>query len=129
MLRIRREQLQAFQADLNHRFSEKLLLTIREAFSAETADISDSSLLTRLQHAISRAQFYELTEDRDISAFVKLTFASGQHFDQYSPFQKILTSTDIAPHQRVGRLLATASRNDWKLAAEISSDNKSEIRY
>jgi len=128
MLRIRPEQLRAFQADLNHRFSEKLLPAIRDHFPTATTDIDNPALLARLQQVIGRAQAYGLTEDRDISAFVKLTFASGQYFDRYGPFQEILTNADIAPDLRIGRLLATASRNDWKMAAAMPSDSKPEVR-
>jgi len=111
MLIIRDAQMRTFQSELNQRFSWKLLPEIKKIYPRNLPPVTDLELSKQLAERILHAQSYGFTEDRDIGAFVKLTFVISPNFDKLPVFKPILRDTNLVANDRMRCLLMAARGN------------------
>lgn len=95
MLIIRHAQMKAMQIHLNACFARSVLPDIRAHSELETAGVADEPLLELLQTTIERAQLFGLHDDRDIVAFIELTFVFGHECDHSRHILDILVRDDM----------------------------------
>jgi len=105
MLDIRPEQIDAFQRSLNERLAAVLAPKIRVACGRETAALDDAALIGVLTERMAVAQHLGFTRDRDIKAFLTLTFIVSPSFYERDPFSGILADTTIPPSRQIALML------------------------
>jgi uncharacterized protein YyaL (SSP411 family) len=114
MLRIRDEQMQAFDADAQKRFEDRAIRHLRANLPRQTEHFSDDNLRARVRTGAVRAREYGLESEQQIMCFVDTTFLLANNFDTAPAFswaRTILTDPQLTANQRAGTLLAAAERN------------------
>ncbi len=81
MLRIRREQMLAFDAFAYARREAKLVAHARDVWARRSAALSDAALREHVRACVARAEGYGLLSEYEASCFVDLTFAFSPTFD------------------------------------------------
>jgi hypothetical protein len=120
MLIIREAQMRALETAARDSMAPALAQQMRAAFPDETAGIDERRLLERVRCALSRAWNYGLRQDRELLAFIQLTFCVGPAFDLHPPFHEILSGpADTLP--KLDRLFAAAAPADWVAAGALES--------
>jgi hypothetical protein len=95
------------------------LLVIAERFCATHDCVDDGTgLAPRVRASIERARRYELSLDADITAFVLLGLALGEHFSDYPPISSVLTNSTIHADERLTVLLQVMQAGDWHEAKQ-----------
>jgi len=114
MLLIRAEQIEAMRRAARERLARATVEELHYSSPHAMLGLSEAETEARLQTALAKAGRYSLDTVRDIRAFVRLCYRVGPNFDEYPPFQRILTSGSSSP---LGTLFLRASDEDWIAAA------------
>ena len=109
--------MQLLEQGLVHRFAMTLSARLRSGMPGQTAAHDDTALLERVESAVLRGRSHGLQRDKDLTAFVRLTFVIATNFDRHRPINDVLSSPDIASDEKISVLFASVSEFDWTLAA------------
>jgi len=115
MITIRKEQIEAFQRNALRKLVPGLSQEIRDRYPHQAAGLD-----ARIESALARGWRYDLRQDRQLRAFVKLAFCVGPNFDLHPPFRSILADKTVPPESRMDALFQSARPEDWEAAAEIA---------
>jgi hypothetical protein len=113
MLKIREEQMQAFQADAQKRFEDRAIRHLRTNLPRQTASFGDDDLRVRIRSGAARASGYGLESEQQIMCFVDTMFLLAANFDTNPAWpwaRTILTDPQLDANRRAGTLLGTAER-------------------
>jgi hypothetical protein len=122
MLKIRAEQMHAFQAVAD----ESFIARVAEHLRAEYADFEvqlpqgsytvrqllDPTLHAMIRHGIARARSYGLSSEASLIGFVALMIGAAPNFDAHPVLQWSLKNESIPPDERIKHLLDQASEQN-----------------
>lgn len=114
MLVIRGDQLEALHRATRERLARETVDELYRSSPHAMLGLSAAETEVRLQTALAKADAYSLYAVRDLRAFVRLCYRVGPNFDQYPPFQRILTSRSFSPLET---MFDWANDEDWIEAA------------
>jgi RimJ/RimL family protein N-acetyltransferase len=114
MLLIRADQVRALHRATRERLARGTVDELYHSSPHAMLGLSAAEIESRLQTALAKADRYSLYTLRDLKAFVQLCYRVGPNFDEYSPFQSILTSRSSSP---LDTLFDRATDEDWNAAA------------
>jgi hypothetical protein len=123
-LKIRQEQIEAFQPAADAGFVRRLAEYLRSAHSESVVRIPSGSLavsripslaLSRMvQNGIARGRRYDLTSESSLAAFVAIMFVAAPNFDSHPLIQIVLQDPDVAPDRRIENLWRRISLQNWR---------------
>jgi hypothetical protein len=107
MLRLRKEHLEAFEAQIVNNFALRVLAHAKAVWPVETGELGDAPTLELVRGAIKRGAALGLTIEFDIVRFVDLTFILGKDFDT-NPLgawmRPVLADRTLTPTAKVDKL-------------------------
>ena len=108
MLKLRKQHLDAFEAQKVAQFTTRVAAHVKAVWPAECAELGEAAVGSAVQGAIKRAVACGLTSEYDVVRFVDLTFILAGDFDT-NPLamwtRPILADRTLAP---------TGSISAWK---------------
>jgi hypothetical protein len=113
MLKIRPEQMQAFQEAASHQFEEDIIGYLLEYWSRKCEQLGPVRLRESIRHGLRRAQAYGLTSQQDILRYINLMFLLGHDFDRDPRFfwaHSILNDPNLGATEKLDGLSARALR-------------------
>jgi hypothetical protein len=123
-LKIRAEQIEAFQPVADAGFARRLADYLRSAHPDAVVRISSGSVpvsripnavLNRMvQNGIARARSYELSWESSLASFVIIMFVAAPNFDEHPLIQVILRDEGVAADHRIEGLWRRISNQNWK---------------
>src|SRR5215813_6195376 len=124
MLRIRHEQIDAFQLVADEYFVRRVSRYVRDnhadvliqlsEFSVSVENIADESLFELIRHGIARARSYGINLESDLTANVVMMFVAAPNFDEHPLIQRVLKSQEIQPDLRMNELWERVSEQTWE---------------
>jgi hypothetical protein len=128
MLKIRSEQIEAFQPVADAQFVRRIVDHLRKRQSNAAVRLPqgptlifrlpDALLHKMVQVGVARARSYGLTWESSITGFVVLMFKVAPNFDQHPAINRALTDAQVAPDARLQKLLEVTTSSDWWEAKE-----------
>jgi len=107
MLKLRKEHLEAFEAQAISLFANRVLAHVKAVWPEESAEFEDSVLRPVVNTAIHRAGMLGLSSEYDIVRFVDLCFILAADFET-NPLsmwtRAILIDKTLAPTAKVDRI-------------------------
>jgi hypothetical protein len=123
MLRIRREQVEAFQPVADTEFFLRIVEHLQKKYPQTVVRVQkgptlmsrlpDASLLELVQNGVARARSYGLSLESSISAFVVLRFKAAPNFDQHPRINKVLIDDRMPPNSRMQIVLDKTPSSVW----------------
>ncbi|HYL97685.1 MAG TPA: hypothetical protein VEZ90_01935 [Blastocatellia bacterium] len=123
-MKIRPEQLEAFQPLADAAFARRLVAHIRDRHSnavvklpsgqQKVGQLSDDLMNIMAQAGIIRARTYGMTWESSISSFVVLMFLSAPNFDRHPLIERVLKDGQTDPNSRIENLWHRVSRQNWQ---------------
>jgi len=98
MLRIRSEQIEAFESARAAHFEPRTVQHLKERFPKHCDVLKDEGILEVIHYGIGRAETYGLTHQSEVRLFIDLTLMFGRYFDtdlQIPWAAEILTDDDL----------------------------------
>lgn len=124
MLKIRREQIKAFQPVADAAFVRRLAAHVRAEHAeapvflpeGETTVelLTDERLHEMVGRGVERARAYGMTWESSITAFVVLMFVSAPNFDDHPLLRRVLKDEQTDPDLRIERLWEQTSDDNWE---------------
>jgi hypothetical protein len=128
MLRIRKEQVEAFQPVAEAEFSLRIMEHLRQHHAQTVVRLpqgatlvnrmSESTLVELIHSGIARARTYGLIWSSSISAFVVLMFKAAPNFDEHPAIHQFLIDEAVPPQDRVQSVLDKTSASVWSETRE-----------
>jgi hypothetical protein len=107
MLKLRKEHLDAFEAQVFRLFTARVVAHVKAVWPAESGELGDDAVAGTVQGAIQRAAKLGLSNQLDVVRFVDLAFILATDFDA-NPLaawtRPILTDRALAPSAKLDRL-------------------------
>ena len=107
MLKLRKEHLAAFEAQVVSLFTSRVLAHVKAVWPAESAELGDPAVLETVRSAIQRAAALGLSTEHDVVRYVDLSFILAHDFEK-SPLavwtRPILSDRALAPGAKIARL-------------------------
>jgi len=104
-LKIRKQQMDAFERSAQAKLHQRLLIYLRQELPEETDEFSDAALLKRICEAEHRASHYNIVSDAGIAQFACLTFVAGPTFDEIPEVNDYLTEPGYDTEERLNELV------------------------
>ncbi len=104
MLHIRKEQMEVLDAYMLERFTEKMLLHVREVFPEETKDKDKQEIRDLIEEGIKRASGYGITEEPQVALFIDLIMGLGIDFEKQRAnlwMLPVLEREDLNQHEKI----------------------------
>ena len=128
MLKIRPEQIRAFQPVADAEFVERLAVHVR----AEHADapvflpegettvglLTDERLHEMVRRGVERARSYGITWESTLGAFVTIMFVAAPNFDEHPLIRRVLSDEKVDANARVERLWELTTEENWEVVAQ-----------
>jgi len=109
MFKIRSHHHNAFRAVRLRLFEDRAIQHLRGCFPLETEPHSDDQLRVRVRECIGRASAHGLTTERQVMAFVDVTYIKGVRFDADPDgvwAKKVASNPRVSADEKMGVLLA-----------------------
>src|SRR5438094_1256738 len=124
MLRIRTEQLEAFQPVAEASFESRVIdylhaehedaLIRSSSRTLPIAQLADEDLIQMVRRRIKKAREYGIRWESSLTAFVVLTFIVGANFDEQPAIRQVLTDEQVEPDLRIDQLWERTTEQDWE---------------
>jgi len=131
MMRIRVEQMRAFERAAEERFVDRLVQHLREHHGQATVklpgeiqqleNLSELTLKDLVRRGVARARAFGLTWESTITGFVAIMFEVAPNFDRTPVAQAVRQASLDISDARLNLLLAAATSDDWE-RAELGYD-------
>ncbi len=111
MMRIRPEQMEAFDRLSLEAFLDRGAAHLRKEFPKEMAEASDANLRIQVRRGIDRAAKYGLTSQYEVICFVDAEVLLGEDFDgdpKHEWAKELLDDPSLSPEDKADHLLAEA---------------------
>lgn len=116
MLKLRPDQLQAFEQDLTASFHSRMLVHLRRMFPKRTAAYNEDQLRILVDGGRQRAGRYGLVSERDVCKYIDLMIVFGPAFDREQPWAaEILQRHPCEPSLKMRDLIAAATEQEHRL--------------
>jgi hypothetical protein len=133
MLKIRAEQMQAFQAVADAVFIKKLARYLREKHGNTSVrlptgtflvfELPAATLEAMIQGGIERARRYEFVSEADLAGFVVVMFETAPNFDDHPLLKRGLRDERVKLEDRLSSLLQHATEANWGVVKEEYDPN------
>lgn len=100
MLTIRAEQMDALNAVMLERFTEKMMEHLLDVFPDETAAMSEEELRKFVDSGTTTASGYKITAEREVALFLDLILGLGHEFEKQPDNEWMLS---ILENEEVGQ--------------------------
>jgi [ribosomal protein S5]-alanine N-acetyltransferase len=127
MLSIDSSQIKAVFRSKLMRLGRELLIALEHSSPSALNGLSEQETEQRLDSALSKVTSYQFDHERDIRAFIRLSFVIGPNFDLYPPFSDVLSSQTIPIDLKMTRLFRIAQSSDWQHAASFDIVSRSRL--
>lgn len=128
MLKIRNQQMQAFQSVAETAFLRKLVeylyenhpqiaVQIGENLSV-ICQIPEKELKILVASAINHARTYGITSESSLAAFVVLMFVIAPNFDEHPLIKRLLEDEKIAPNDRIDSFWQHTTEQNWQMVKQ-----------
>jgi hypothetical protein len=107
MLKLRKEHLEAFEAQVIRRFSSRVIAHVKAVWPAECGELGEAGVSDLVKTAIQRAAALGLSREADIVRFVDLSFILARDFETNplsSWTRPILSDRTLAPPAKIDKL-------------------------
>ncbi len=107
MLKLRKEHIEAFEAQVTSLFATRVIAHVKAVWPAECAELAEPAVKDTVKTAIQRAASLGLSNELDIVRFVDLAFILARDFETNplaSWTRSILVDRTLAPSAKVDRL-------------------------
>ncbi|HEX4949179.1 MAG TPA: hypothetical protein VFZ34_21055 [Blastocatellia bacterium] len=128
MLKIRAEQMQAFQSIADKTFAQKLVKHLREKHGDTGVqlpsgtflvfELPEETLKTMIHTGIARAREHEFTSEADLAGFVALMLETAPNFDDHPLLRRGLRDERVRLEERLQALLQNATEANWGVVKE-----------
>lgn len=128
MLKIRSEQIVAFQPVADAQFVRRIVEYLRNKHASSVVRLPqgptlifrlpDAQLQKMVENGVTRAKSYGLSWESSITAFVVLMFKVSPNFDQHPAINRGLTDAQVPADERIKKLLELTTSTDWWEAKE-----------
>jgi hypothetical protein len=111
MLKIRKEQSEAFQKEAADDFEARAIKHIRRDLAKPASALTDDDIRRRVRECIPRAKEYGLITEKQIICFVDVSILLGDRFDTDPKMAwsgELLRSKNVSVPDKTNLLLATA---------------------
>ena len=112
MLKVRKEQVDAFRRQLHTRFVQRMVAYLRTTFPAQTKSLTDDHLRDTVQQGESKAQDYGIIYEDDIRHFLGYVVVYGLTLDSQPQTQWI---ADILHRQDIDGTVKLDFLDDYEL--------------
>jgi len=113
MFRIKREQMEFFNAKTREKFCQMMEGYLRESFAEWVAGMSPDALRGWVEAAVDKADSYRVRTEPEAAQLVLLFLLLGVEADnEVEWFRSILESRTLAAEGKIRRLIRTARAND-----------------
>lgn len=123
-LKIRPEQLEAFQPVADAAFVRRLVSHLRSNHEdsevtipsgrLKVAQVSDDVLRRMVESGIARARTYGMTWESSIASFVVLMFLTAPNFDKHPLIERGLRDEQVDANGRIENLWHRVSGQNWQ---------------
>ena len=130
MLKIRPEQMAAFQAVAETAFIKRVAAYLREGHaeaeirlpsgSFQLGQIPDETLIAMVKRGVAKAREYGMRQESALSAYVVLMVETAPNFDAHPLIRHLLKDEQTPPDGRLERLLQIISEQNWEAVKENS---------
>jgi len=107
MLKLRKEHLDAFEAQAISQFTMRVMAHVKEVWPAECGGLGEATVADLVRGGIQRAAVLGLASEHDVVRFVDLSFILGKDFET-SPLagwtRPVLSDRTLAPGAKLDRL-------------------------
>jgi hypothetical protein len=125
MLRIRKEQMDAFKEYMLKQFEDKMVIHLNKYFAGPCGELGEEGVREAIHHGVNQAETYGIVVEYDVSRYINLMFTFGRDFDKdptLSWAASILNDQNLlGRRQKMDALYAEAGRH---LAAAAGVDNR-----
>jgi hypothetical protein len=128
MLKIRPEQMQAFQTVADQTFAQKLATHLREKHGDTGVQLPTGTFLVfelpaetleaMIHTGLARARNYGFTSEADLAGFVVVMFETAPNFDDHPLLQRGLRDERVKLEERLNALLQNATAANWQVVQE-----------
>lgn len=134
MLKIRSEQIRAFQPNAEEAFTNRVTQYLKQNHADTTVrlpkeegkieQIPETTLRELVRGGISRARKYEINWKSSLISFVVLMFLAAPNFDEHAKAAEVLSDEKIEANKRLEQLMKEMTDADW---AEVEKNYDSKI--
>ncbi len=128
MLKIRNQQMQAFQTVAEVAFLRKLVeylyehhgqvaVQLPENFTV-IVQIPENQIKTLVANGINRARAYGISSEVSLAAFVVLMFVTAPNFDEHPLIKRLLKDERIAANERIDSLWQHTTEQNWQVVKQ-----------
>ena len=107
MLKLRKEHLDAFEAQAVALFAARVVAHVKAVWPEETAELGDAVLRSTVQAAVQRAGALGLTTEYDVARFADLSFILAADFET-NPLsmwtRSIMVDKTLSPVAKLDRI-------------------------
>jgi hypothetical protein len=107
MLKLRKEHLEAFEAQAVSLFANRVLTHVKSVWPEQCAELGDAVIRSTVQTAIQRAGMLGLLNEYDIARFVDLSFILAADFET-NPLsiwtRPFIADKTLAPRAKLDRI-------------------------
>jgi hypothetical protein len=124
MLKIRPEQMAAFQPVADEMFIGRVVEHLREKYAdrpvwlpggdSTVKQLPDATLREMVRGGVARARGYGMTDESSLAAFVAIMVRMAPNFDRHPLLERMLKDGQVAPDARVEHLLKQATKQNWE---------------
>ncbi len=128
MLKIRAEQMQAFQTVADAAFNKKLVKHLREKHGDTGVqlptgtflvfELAEETLEAMARSGFERARRYGFASEADLAGFVTLMLETAPNFDDHPLLQRGLQDERVKLEERLAALLQNATEANWGVVKE-----------
>jgi hypothetical protein len=128
MLKIRAEQMKAFQDAADTAFIKKLSAHLREKHGDTGVQLPSGTFLVfelptetveaMIRTGFERAREYGFASEADLAGFVALMIETAPNFDNHPLLQRGLQDERVKLEERLGVLLENATAANWQVVKE-----------
>ena len=128
MLKIRAEQMPAFQALADAAFIKKMILHLREKHGDTGVqlptgtllvfELSEETLEAMARAGLERARRYGFVSEADLVGFVAVMLETAPNFDDHPLLQRGLKDERVKLEERLDSLLQHATEANWGVVKE-----------
>lgn len=113
MLTIRREQIEALNADMRRRFEIRMVAHVNQFFAQRCQLLGDAGVREWIVAGIERAAKYDIKAELDVCRYIDVMFVFGREFDvdpRYPWATRILNARASTARARVNHLVKSAKK-------------------
>lgn len=128
MLKIRTQQIEAFQPVAEATFLHSLIEYLREHHAQVAVQLPEhlivinqiplAQLKILVEAGIKRARTYGITSESSLAAFVVLMFTIAPNFDDHPLIQRLLQDEKVMPDNRIDTLWSHTTEQNWQIVKQ-----------